>query len=48
MQLLGSIIYITSAFYSFEGVVYLVHWTHSFFVTSSYNRNSVFSRWDNP
>jgi len=30
MQLLGSIIYVTSAFYSFEGVVYLVHWTHSF------------------
>ena len=30
MQLLGSIIYLTSAFYSFEGVVYLVHWTHSF------------------
>ena len=37
MQLLGSIIYVTSAFYGFEGVVYLVHWTHSFFVTSSYN-----------
>ena len=34
MQLLGSIIYVTSAFYSFEGVVYLVHWTHSFFVFS--------------
>ena len=34
MQLLGSIIYITSAFYSFGGVVYLVHWTHSFFVIS--------------
>ena len=31
MQLLGSIIYITSAFYSFEGVVYLVHWTHSLY-----------------
>ena len=34
MQLLGSIIYVTSAFYSFEGAVYLVHWTHSFFVSS--------------
>ena len=34
MKLLGSIIYVTSAFYSFEGVVYLVHWTHSFFVIS--------------
>ena len=33
MQLLGSIIYLTSAFYSFEGAVYLVHWTHSFFVS---------------
>ncbi len=30
MKLLGSIIYVTSTFYSFEGVVYLVHWTHSF------------------
>ena len=30
MQLLGSIIYLTSAFYSFEGASYLVHWTHSF------------------
>ena len=34
MQLLGSIIYVTSAFYYLEGVVYLVHWTHSFFVSS--------------
>ena len=34
MQLLGSIIYVTSAFYSLEGVVCLVHWTHSFFVSS--------------
>ena len=34
MQLLGSIIYVTSSFYSLEGVVYLVHWTHSFFVSS--------------
>ncbi len=33
MQLLGSIIYLTSAFYSFEGEVFLVHWTHSFFVS---------------
>ena len=31
MQLLGSIIYITSAFYRFVfSGVYLVHWTHSF------------------
>ena len=34
MKLLGSIVYLTSAFYSLEGVVYLVHWTHSFFVAS--------------
>ena len=33
MKLLGSIIYVTSAFYSFEGEDSLVHWTHSFFVT---------------
>ena len=30
MKLLGSSIYVTSTFYSFVGVVYLVHWTHSF------------------
>ena len=30
MQFLGSIIYVTSAFYSLERVVSLVHWTHSF------------------
>ena len=46
MQLLGSIVYITSAFYSFEGAVYLVHGTHSFFVSSSYTGNPHFSRWD--
>ncbi len=34
MKLLGSSIYVTSTFYSFERVVYLVHWTHSFFVSS--------------
>ena len=33
MKLLGSIIYLTSAFYGFEGEVSLVHWTHSFFVS---------------
>ena len=32
MKLLGSSIYVTSTFYDFEGVVWLVHWTHSFFV----------------
>ena len=30
MKLLGSVIYLTSAFYSFEGEDSLVHWTHSF------------------
>ena len=31
MQLLGSIIYLTSTFYRFVfSGVYLVHWTHSF------------------
>ena len=34
MKLLGSIVYVTSTFYCFEGVVDLVHWTHSFFVLS--------------
>ena len=48
MQLLGSVICLTSAFYSFEGVVYLVHWSHSFFVTSSYPLFSRFARWDVP
>ena len=42
MQLLGSIIYITSAFYSFEGVVYLVHWTHSFLYLHNTSGNSIF------
>ena len=32
MQLLGSVIYLTSTFYDFEGVDSLVHWTHSFCV----------------
>ena len=48
MKLLGSIVYLTSAFYSFEGVVYLVHWTHSFFVISYYIPFFNFSRWDVP
>ena len=30
MKLLGSIVYLTSAFYSLEGMISLVHWTHSF------------------
>lgn len=30
MKFLGSAIYLTSTFYSFDGEVYLVHWTHSF------------------
>ena len=46
MQLLGSIIYVTSTFYRFAMGVYLVHWTHSFFVASSYRRFSDFARWD--
>ena len=37
MKLLGSIIYVTSAFYGFEGAVPSYYWTHSFFVISSYN-----------
>jgi len=48
MQLLGSIIYITSTFYSFEGEFLRVHWTHSFFVALSYTWPGVFSRWDVP
>ena len=48
MQLLGSVICLTSAFYSLEGVVYLVHWTHSFFVISYYIRIVCFARWDVP
>ena len=48
MKLSGSNIYITSAFYSFERVVDLVHWTHSFFVSSYYNGSFPFARWDLP
>ena len=48
MEKLGSVIYVTSAFYSLEGVVYLVHWTHSFFVASSYNGFREITRWDVP
>jgi len=37
MQLLGSIIYVTSTFFSMG--VYLVHWTHSFFLLLYRNIN---------
>ena len=48
MKLLGSSIYVTSTFCDLEGASYLVHWTHSFLVYSSYTRQGRFARWDIP